>query len=158
MVKKFAYKTTSNDHLQSFENLYCYYDSLDLADLKTVVKEEIYSREKLGYARLTNRAFENFKHAINLRREAGNLFSQQEQNILTQKTIFNHVNYDMLLNKKYQNLYQYKPVFYRNTGLREFAPKEYDFTRKMIDLPYWLNFAGAQKKMVQESNTLYDVD
>lgn len=51
------------DPFLSIENLYCYYDSLTMTDLKTMVQEEEYRRDKLKYSKLSDRALQNLKYS-----------------------------------------------------------------------------------------------
>lgn len=74
-------------HLLSFEDLYCYYDSLEISDALTLVKEEEYRRKELKYSRLNDKTLNNLKYSASLREEIEENLTAEDKNILESKTI-----------------------------------------------------------------------
>lgn len=129
---------TMNIFLRSVEDLYTYYDSLDQHDLKTLILEEENNRSQLGYAKTSDTSFKSYKLSRLKRRRSSRALNQIENEILNDKTIFNTFSYDLLLDTRYIDLYQYVPVIYRDLNQpfkQEYIDSEY--VRKCVDLAYW---------------------
>ena len=129
---------TMNQYLRSVEDLYNYYDSLDQHDLKNLVLEEDNNRDKLGYSTLNDKALKHFKLSRLKRLKSFKNLTKRENEILDDKTIFNNFTYDLLMDTRYIDMYQYVPVIYRD--LNQPFKQEYidsEFVRKWVDLAYW---------------------
>lgn len=129
---------TMNQYLRSVEDLYSYYDSLDQHDLKTLILEEDNNRDKLGYSKLNESCLKKYKLSRLKRLQSFKNLSKEQNDILDDKTIFNNFTYDLLMDTRYIDLYQYVPVIYRD--LNQPFKKEYidsEFVRKCIDLAYY---------------------
>jgi hypothetical protein len=74
--------------------------------------EEEQRRTKLGYSKLSDQTFENLKHSVALRKDLIYTLNYEERDILESKTIFNLYSYDLLANKKYQEMFQYTPQYF----------------------------------------------
>jgi hypothetical protein len=129
---------TMNIYLRSVENLYSYYDSLDHHDLKTIILEEENNRQNLGYSKLTDTSLKEYKMSRLKRRRSTKIMSKEETDILRDKTIFNQFWYDLLMDTRYIDLFQYTPVIYRD--INQPFKQEYidsNYCRKWVDLAYW---------------------
>lgn len=122
--------------------------------MKTMVEEEEYRRDKLGYSKLNDRTYQNLRYSLALREDfEGNMNSERREHLID-KTIFNIHSYDQLANPKYQDDYQYVPVHLRrNTKQSKNRRADYNFTRKMIDLAYW--YDPSKNQNLKEENKSY---
>lgn len=119
---------TMNIYLRSVEDLYSYYDSVDQHDLKTLILEEDHMREKLGYSKTTDKTLKMYKISRLRRRRSTKGLTELENQILRDKTIFNTFSYDILLDTRYIDQYQYVPVIYRDINdpfKQEYIDSEY---------------------------------
>ena len=131
---------TMNIYLRSVEGLYSYYDSLDQHDLKTLILEEENMRDQLGYQKTWNDSLIEYKSSRLKRIKSIKTLSSDENDILHDKTIFNQFSYDILMDTKYIDLYQYVPFIYRD--INQLNKQEYidsDYVRRWVDLAYWYN-------------------
>lgn len=130
-IVSIATHDTMNVYLRSVEGLYSYYDSLDQHDLKTLILEEENMRDQLGYQKVTNSALIEYKKSRLKRLKSIRTLSSKENEILHDKTIFNVFSYDLLMDTKYIDMYQYVPFIYRD--INQLNKQEYtdsDYVRK----------------------------
>ncbi|CAI2372771.1 unnamed protein product [Moneuplotes crassus] len=131
---------TMNQYLRSVEDLFTYYDSLDQHDLKTLVLEEEHNRSILDYSKLNDNILKKYKLSRSKRLKSFKNLSSMQNEIVDDKTIFNNFTYDLLMDTRYIDLYQYVPVIYRD--INQPFKQEYrdsEFVRKCTDLAYFYN-------------------
>ena len=126
-----------NMYLRNYVGLLNYHDSLNYHDLNILKIEEEDNRKRLGYSKMNNYSFEKLKKSHIKRKATNKNLLKKDNKKLEDMTILNEPCYDILMNARYRDLFQYVPVIYRDPDQPD--KQEYidsEFVRKCVDLAY----------------------